>query len=132
MITELKLKTPITIIDPALKAHRLYSSGSYNKAGVLYEKLFRTSHYEFHLKRAIDCFEKAGNVDKVMRLAQNGVKNYPENLTYPLIIAECLYNKGQINGAIALLHSIELRARGSVYFTDLLEKTRSKLGLDGK
>jgi hypothetical protein len=65
----------------------------------------------------------------VIHLVQNGVKIYPENLTHLLIVAECFYNKGQINGTIALRHSIEQRARGCAYFTDLLEKNVQNLGM---
>jgi hypothetical protein len=129
-IADLKSKTSISIIDPSLKAYRMFRSGKYVEAGSLYKTLFRERHDEFHLKRAIDSYEKAKRLKEVIRLAQNGEKIYPENLTYPLIKAECLYNKGQIKDAIGLLHDVELRARNSLYFTDLLEKTRAKLGID--
>ncbi|HMA65841.1 MAG TPA: peptidylprolyl isomerase [Chitinispirillaceae bacterium] len=129
-ITELKSKTTITITDPALKTYRLFRSGQYNKAGALYEKLYRKHHDEYHLKRAIESFEKAGKVAKQIRLAQTGIATYPENLTYPLIKAECLYRQGQTSEARTLLQEIELRSQDNVYFTDLLDKTRAKLGID--
>jgi hypothetical protein len=81
------------------------------------------------LKRAIDSFEKAGNPKKVIHLAQTGMQINPENFTYPLIKAEYLYRQGRTNDALALLHDVELRSKGSAYFTDLLAKTRSKLGI---
>ncbi len=129
-IAEIKLKTSISITDPSLKVYRLYRSGHYDKAGALYEKLYRKHHDEFHLKRAIESFEKAGKIAKQLRLAQTGITTYPENLIYPLIKAECLYRQGRTSEARTLLQEIELCSQGSVYFTDLLAKTRAKLGID--
>ncbi len=129
-ISEQKSKTSISITDPALKVYRLYRSGHYDKAGKLYEKLYVKHHKEFHLKRAIESFEKAGKTDQQLRVVQRGITAYPEDLTYHLTKAECLYHQGQISEARALLQEIELRSRDNLYFTDLLAKTRTELGLD--
>lgn len=128
-LTEQKSKTSISITDPALNVYRLYRSGQYDKAGALYEKLYLKHHKEFHLKRAIESFEKAGKTDQQLRLAQRGITAYPEDLTYHLTKAECMYRQGQISEARALLQDIELRSRDNLYITDLLAKTRAKLGI---
>lgn len=126
----IKSGSSIEILDPGMKAYRLYRNGRYNKAGALYEKLFRGKQKELHLQRAIESFQSAKNWTKVVRLSRIGTKKYPEKTTYTMNTAEGLYRTGRIDEALEVLKNAESRARGSVYFKELLVSTYEKLGLE--
>jgi len=128
-VAGLKSKATIEILDPALKAFRLYRDGRYDQAGALYEALFRAWKNELHLQRAIESFQRAKNWTKVVKIGQIGMKMYPEKVGYDLNKAEGLYRNGQVKDALKLLKTAESRSQGSPYFRSLVIETYSTLGL---
>jgi tetratricopeptide (TPR) repeat protein len=128
-IAGLRSKATIEILDPALKAFRLYRDGRYDQAGALYEALFRTWKNELHLHRAIESFQMAKAWTKVVKLCQIGMKMYPEKVGYSLNKAEGLFRKGRVKEALSLLKNAETRSKGSPYFRSQVIETYSKLGL---
>jgi tetratricopeptide (TPR) repeat protein len=127
-IADIKSKSSIRILDPAMKAYRLYREGRYDQAGALYEKIFRERQEEFHLERALQSYKEAGNWTKVIRLSQTGMRSYPQNIAYALNKAEGLYRKGRVNDALKLLQNAETRSQGSLYYKSLVIETYTKLG----
>lgn len=128
----LRSKATIEILDPALRAFRLYREGRYDQAGALYEQLFRAWKNELHLQRAIESFQMAKDWTKVVKLGQIGMKMYPEKVSYDLNKAEGLFRKGRVKGALSLLKNAETRSLDSPYFKSLVIETYLKLGLQNE
>jgi hypothetical protein len=129
-IADIKSRSSVEILDPAMKAYRLYRNGRYNQAGALYEKLFRRRQKERYLQRAIETYQMAKNWAKMIQLSRIGIKKFPEKMAYALNKAEGLYRKGRLNEALKLLKNAEPRAQGSSYSKELLVQTYKKLGLE--
>lgn len=128
-IAGIKSKSSIEILDPAMKAYRLFRDGRFDQAGAFYEKSFRGRHHDVYLQRAIESYQMAKNWSKVVQLSQAGMHTYPENLTYNLNKAEALYRKGLATDALTLLKNVEARSQGSIYFKKLVIQTYANLGL---
>jgi tetratricopeptide (TPR) repeat protein len=128
-IAGIKSKVSIEILDPAMKAYRLYCSGRYDQAGALYEKAFRERVYEPDLQRAIESYRIVKNWSKVIKLCQAGMKKYPEKVTYDIGKAEGLYRNGKVSEAIKMLKNAEIRSQESVFFRESVIEMYETLGL---
>jgi tetratricopeptide (TPR) repeat protein len=128
-IAGIKSKSSIEIMDPAMKAYRLYREGRYDQAGALYEKIFGERQKEFHLERALQSYKEAENWAKVIRLSQTGMRRYPDKTSYVLDKAEGFYRKGRTDEALKLLKNVESRSVESVYLKSLIVQTYETLGL---
>ena len=119
----------IEILDPAMKAYRIYRDGHYDEAGALYEKSFKNRRNEFYLQRAIESYRMAKNWKKILDLSETGMQKYPEKLAYYLNKAEGLYEMGRINEAMTMLKNAETRSQGSLFLKELVRQTYATLGL---
>jgi tetratricopeptide (TPR) repeat protein len=128
-IEGIKSKSSIEILDPAMKAYRLYRHGRYNDAGALYEKVFRKRHKEAHLQRAVECYRMTKNWKKVLRLSGIGIEKYPHNIDYRLHNAEALYRKGRVDDALKVMKDAESRIQGSVVLRESVIQMYATLGL---
>lgn len=129
-LDQIKPKMKIEILDPALKAFRLWGKGQYSQAGVLYEKAFAIYKNENQLSRASDCYQSAKDWGRLVKLGQFGMRKFPGKVHYYLYTAEGWYRTGKVKPALEMMKKAEKIAANNIYFNGLVSQTYSKLGLE--
>lgn len=131
-LKQVKSKKPVKILDPAMKAYRLYATGKYNQAGLVYEKAFAVYDNQNFLDRAIDSYQLAGKWPKVIRLSQFCIDKFPDRVSYYLNKAEGLYHSGQTKAALELMKKAEDLSYNNLYYSNLVIQMYATLGLEAE
>ena len=127
---QVQSKLTIEILDPAFKAYRIFRSGQYDQAGVLYEKAYAVYHGENYLTRAGESYQMAKTWEHLIKLGQSGMNKFPGKVQYYLDTAEGLYRSGQVKPAMELMRKAEIVAGDNTYNNGMVMRTYSKLGLE--
>jgi foldase protein PrsA len=129
-LKQVKSKKPVEIMEPAMKAYRLYSTGKYKQAGQVYEKAFAVYDNQNFRDRAVDSYRLAKNWPKVIRLSQSCIDKFPDRVPYYLYKAEGLYYNGQTKDALQLMRKAEDLSVNNLYYSNLVIQMYATLGLE--
>lgn len=80
--------------DEALAA-QYFQSGDYEKAVLLYEKLFNRTKNASYYDPYFSCLLRLKKFDEAEKLARNLQKNNPENLNYPVDLGRVFQERGE-------------------------------------
>jgi foldase protein PrsA len=131
-LSQWKAKQKIEILDPGMKAYRLYREGQFSQAGSCYEKAYAENRFENNLIRALECYLAAENWVKLTKLGQTGMNRFPSKVTYYLHYAEGLYRTGKVQSALDIMKQAEDLSKNNIYEKNLVSQTYSRLGLENE
>lgn len=124
----IKSKYKIEILDPAMKAYRLYREGKLNQAGSWYEKAYEAKRDENYLIRALESYQAVKKWPKLIKLGQTGIRKYPAKVSYYLYKAEGLHRTGKVREALDLMKKSENLSKGNTYLQKLVAEMYARLG----
>jgi foldase protein PrsA len=124
-----KAKLKIEIVDPSLKAFRLFKEQKFSEAALAYEASYQTNHVELNFMKAVQCYRLAKNWDKMLELCKIGYRRFSDKIPYYLDGAEALNHKGQVKEALQFLKRADEFAGDNTYLQDLVKEGYTRLGL---
>ncbi|MCL6590513.1 MAG: peptidylprolyl isomerase [Firmicutes bacterium] len=128
-LAAVKSKVKIEIVEPSLKAFRLFKEQKFQEAAPVYEEAYRIYGVELNFMKAVQCYRLAQNWDKMLELCQIGYRRFPDKIPYYLDAAEALNHKGQAREALKFLKKAEEFAGDNTYLQDLVKQGYTRLGI---
>lgn len=128
-IEELKEEYEIEILDPELKAYRLYRDENYQEAANMYEKLYRDIGNDYYIVRAMDSYTMAENWTELVRISEEALKKDPDNVINYLNSALGYYKSNNKEKALELLQKAEKMSENNLYLQTMVRETYDRLGL---
>jgi len=87
-------------------AVQYFQSGDYEKAALLYEKLFNRTKNASYYDPYFSCLLRLKKFDEAEKLARILQKNNPENFNYPVDLGRILQERGEQEKSIALYNNL--------------------------
>ncbi len=87
-------------------AVQYFQSGDYEKAVVLYEKLFNRTKNASYYDPYFSCLLRLKKFDEAEKLARVMQKNNPENFNYPVDLGRVFQERGELEKSIALYNNL--------------------------
>ena len=128
-IEELTKEYEIEIIDPEMKAYRLYREENYQEAASMYEQLYRDIGNDYYIVRAMDSYTLAENWTELIRISEEALKKDSENVMNYLNCAVGYYNGNNEKKALEFLQKAEKMSGDNLYWQTLVRETYERLGL---
>lgn len=128
-IEELKKEYEIEILDPEMKAYRLYREENYQEAAIMYEELYKDSGNDFYIVRALDSYTLAENWTGLIRVCEEALKKGPKNVMNYLNCAVGYYYANNEKKALELLKKAEKLSGENLYWQTMVKETYERLGL---
>lgn len=128
-LTAAKSKIEIEVVEPSLKAFRLFKEQKFSQAAPIYEQTYQQTRVELNYMKAVQCYRLAQNWDKMLELCQTGYRRFSDKIPYYLDGAEALSHKGQGQEALKLLKKAEEFAGDNTYLQSLVKDGYTRLGL---
>ncbi|MDQ2085478.1 peptidylprolyl isomerase [Herbivorax sp. ANBcel31] len=128
-IEELKKNYEIEILDPEMKAYRLYRDENYNEAASMYEELYKDESKSYYIVRAMDSYTLAENWTDLVRLSEKAIEDEPDNIMNYLNGAVGYFRVGDKEKALELLQKSEEMSGDNLYWQDMINNTYNRLGL---